>query len=79
MLKNEALQHAIGYASGREDTSNIPTVPSLEHPDRAGWMAFADAFAKGWDDYNADRRYWMTNARDAYNTWQASNGRTIFD
>jgi hypothetical protein len=75
MNKPEALQHALGYASGREDASGTPTA-APDH--RAGWLAFADAFADGWDAYNNDRRHWMTNAQDAYATWQATSGATIF-
>jgi hypothetical protein len=75
MSKDEAMQHGLGYAAGREDASGTPTV---EPGTRPGFMAFADAYAEGWDDYNSQRRWYMTNARDAYDTWQATAGLTIF-
>ena len=75
MTHDEAIQHALGYAAGREDASGIRTRSPGELP---GFMAFADAYAAGWDDYRAERRYHMIWARGAYDTWQASNGRTIF-
>jgi len=78
MQYNEAMQHALGYAAAREDASDVKTVPSSEHPERPGFMAFADEYARCWRDYNEGRRGYMTNARDAYDTWQATKGRTIF-
>jgi len=70
-----ATQHGLGYAAGREDASGVKTVSPTEAP---GFMAFAEAYAAAWDEYNTEARGWMTNARDAYDTWQATGGRTIF-
>ena len=77
MTKREAMQHGLGYAAGREDASGVKTVT----PDgnRSGFIVFAEAYAQGWDDYNAERRCYMTNARDAYDSWQRTSGQTIFD
>lgn len=75
MNKEEARQHALGYAAGREDASGIKTAEPTTLP---GFMAFADVFGQAWDDYNNQHRFMMTNARDAYDTWQATNGQTIF-
>ena len=71
----EATQHALGYAAGREDASDIKTA---ESGPRAGFIAFADAYANGWDRYNREVMCFMTNARDAYDAWQASDGRSIY-
>lgn len=79
MNRNEAMQHGLGYAAGREDASGTRTAEVPGDPQmRSGFLAFADAYAQGWDDYNAQRRGSMTNCRDAYDQWQATGGRTIF-
>ena len=70
MNHSEAMQHGLGYAAGREDASGVPTV--------GGFDAFAAAYAAGWDEYMNAHRGMMTNARSAYDTWQATNGQTIF-
>ena len=75
MKYTEATQHGLGYAAGREDASGTPTVSPTDAP---GFLTFADAYAAGWGDFNAERRHYMTNARDAYDTWQTSRGLTIF-
>jgi hypothetical protein len=75
MLENEAIQHALGYAAGREDASGVKTTEPDERP---GFVAFADAYAAGWAEYRAEKRSYMTNCRDAYETWQATGGITIF-
>ena len=75
MKKSEDLQHGLGYAAGREDASGVPTVSP---DDRSGFIAFAEAYAAGWEEYNTEARGFMTNARDAYDTWQATGGRSIF-
>lgn len=77
MKYDEAKQHALGYAAGREDVSGIPTADN-GHSWRDGFTLFAEAYAKAWDEYNREARFMMTNARDAYDTWQASGGQTIF-
>ena len=79
MNKSEAMQHALGYAAGREDVSGVKTHNGRDTPDGSGFIRFAEAFAGAWDDYNNERRGMMTNARDAYDSWQRTNGRTIFD
>lgn len=78
MRVEEAKQHALGYAAGREDASGVKTVPAADRPVLPGFLTFADAFAQGWDDFNNERRFSMTNAQAAYEAWQASEGRTIF-
>ena len=75
MNHDEAVQHGLGYAAGREDASRIRTAEPGTTP---GYMAFAYAYAQAWDDYYAERRFSMTNCRDAYDRWQASGGRSIF-
>jgi len=76
MKHEEAMQHGLGYASGREDASDVKTIDPTGQG--MGWMRFAEAYAAGWDAYNTEQRFFMTNARDAYRTWQESNGLTIF-
>lgn len=78
MTKEEATQHALGYACGREDASGIETAHYLADRYKIGWLEFGFAFGNGWDDYNRGLRFYMTNARDAYERWQESDGRTIF-
>lgn len=88
MEKNEALQHALGYAAGREDATRDEnetiTIPTVDPPEGTGvwpgigWLRFADAYAAGWDDFNHGRRCSMVCCRSAWETWQASGGRTIF-
>ena len=50
MRKEEATQHALGYASGREDASGIPTVHYLADRDKIGWLEFGHTFGNAWDD-----------------------------
>jgi hypothetical protein len=80
MDKEEARQHALGYACGREDASGTPTHPAMGKTsgDSVPWMDFAEAYAEAWDDFNHEKRWYMTNARSAYDTWNASKGVTIF-
>jgi hypothetical protein len=81
MTHEEALQHALGYAAGREDASGVRTKTAprtVRGAPAGGWLDFGDAFAQGWDDYRAERRHNMINVKDAYNAWQASDGVTIF-
>ena len=75
MNTQEAMQHGLGYAAGREDASGIKTISPTDAP---GFIAFAEAYADGWGDFNAERRHYMTNTKVAYDTWQATDGRTIF-
>ena len=79
MTKEQAIQHALGYACGREDASGIETRTYLADRSMIGWLEFGHAFGRAWDDFNNGRRGYMTNARDAYEKWQASDGRRIFD
>jgi hypothetical protein len=76
MRKDEAMQHGLGYAAGREDASGAKTADPTG--DSVGFMRFGEAYASGWDDFNGEKRSYMTNARDAYETWQATRGQTIF-
>ena len=78
MNHDEAKQHGLGYAAGREDASGTPTAIPPGKMWRSGWTTFADAYAQGWYDFNAQRRCSMTSCRDAYDRWQESGGRTIF-
>ena len=75
MTTAEATQLALGYAWGAEDFSGTRTISPSDLP---GTLAFAEAFAAGWDDFNAERRHHMTNVTDAYRRWQESRGQTIF-
>lgn len=77
MTREEAMQHALGYAAGREDASGIRTADGNTPPDRGGFIWFAEAFASAQDDYNAGRYHMMTNARSAYESWQRTNGESI--
>lgn len=76
MTKEEAMQHALGYAAGREDGSEVKTIDPKG--DNLGFMRFAEGFARGWDDFNKGHNWYMTNAQVAYDTWQESKGTTIF-
>lgn len=78
MTKEEAMQHGLGYACGREDASGVPTVKGPDPEAITGWYEFAKAYAQGWDDFNRQQSGYMTNCRDAYDAWQASEGKTIF-
>ncbi len=78
MDTNEATQHALGYAAGREDSSGIPTSRAANAPDGIGFMAFAEAYAAAWGEFNAGKRFSMTNCRAAYEAWQATAGVSIF-
>lgn len=79
MTPDQAREHASGYAAGREDASNARTVRPDGEP-YTGFIEFAAAYADGWADYNSEdgRRGYMINAKDAYNAWQSSGGRTIY-
>jgi hypothetical protein len=72
------MQHGLGYAAGREDGSFQPTVLSAVDPGVSGFSAFAQAYAKSWDEYNAGTRGMMVSAQYAYDSWQRTGGRTIF-
>lgn len=76
MTTAEAIQLALGYAWGREDASGTRTISPTDLP---GTLAFAEAFAAGWDDFNADRRHHMTSVTYAYQRWQESAGVSIFE
>jgi hypothetical protein len=78
MDTNEAMQHGLGYAAGREDSAGVPTSRAANAPDGVGFMAFAEAYAAAWDEFNHGARYSMTSARSAYDTWQATHGVSIF-
>jgi hypothetical protein len=75
MNMRDAEQHALGYAAGREDASSTRTVAPGKMP---GFMAFADAYAKAWDRYNREVVWFVPNARDCYDAWQASGGTTVY-
>ena len=79
MNHEEAMQHGLGYAAGREDASFVATHPSDTEPELSGFHAFAKAYADGWDEYNRGERGYMTTAQYAYDSWQRTGGRTIFD
>jgi hypothetical protein len=82
MDSNEARQHALGYAAGREDSSGERTAaPALSIADMAGcsgFIEFAEEYARGWDRYRREAFHYMPNARDAYEAWQASGARSIY-
>jgi hypothetical protein len=78
MNRNEAMQHALGFADGRETGTGTATAISPAYPHTSGFYAFAEAYAQGWDDYSRQHRSSMTSCRDAYAKWQETGGRTIF-
>ncbi len=75
MTKDEATQLALGYAWASEDVSKVPTAGPA---DRVTTLAFAEAFAHGWSEYNSERQWFMIPVRDAYVNWQASAGASIY-
>lgn len=77
MTPEQAKYQAMGYAWGREDVSKVPTADGAGGQSFSGY-AFGVAFAQGWEDYNAEKRGYMTCVGRAYDRWQESNGRTIF-
>jgi hypothetical protein len=76
MNHDEAIQLALGYSWASEDTTGTKTASPADAP---GTMAFADAFAQGWDDYSAEWRCFMIPVKDAYGRWQETKGETIFN
>lgn len=75
MNRERAMSYGLGYASAREDASGVATAaPGTD----VGFIAFARAYAAGWDEYMNAERGWMPNARTAYDTWQRTHGATIF-
>ncbi len=79
MKHDDAILQALGYAWGQEDATGRPPWATPEDP--SGSMAFAKAYAQGWDEYNQDRRGMMTNLCSAYERWQATgpDKPTIWD
>lgn len=75
MQEQEAMQHALGYAAGREDSGGPKTAEPAGQP---GFMAFAEAYAAGWARFNREAWYMMPSARSAYDSWQATGGATIY-
>ncbi len=78
MTHDDAMLTALAYAWGREDASGMRTAPSAQHPQDTTPWTFAEAFAAGYDDYNGEKRAYMTSVQSAYDTWQESRGQTIF-
>jgi hypothetical protein len=78
MEHDKAENLAMGYAWGREDASGTATAGDSQNPFRTGYLAFAEAYAQGYDDFNNGRRCSMNNVRAAYEHWQASGGRSVF-
>jgi hypothetical protein len=76
MEHDKAENLAMGYAWGREDASGTKTATSGEW--HLGDLAFAGAYAQGYDDFSNGRRCSMNNVRAAYEHWQASGGRSVF-
>ena len=70
MTRNEARLLALGYAWGTGEYVKSPDM-------RAGDCLFADAFATIYDDYEHNRRGSKPSLEDAWETWQASGGRTV--
>ena len=70
MTHDDALQCAHGYAWGNEDAGGSITWE--------GAFSFATAYARGWDEFNQEKRGYMIPVSDAYRTWNATHGRTIF-
>ena len=78
MDKEHAMQHGLGYAAGREDGSNVRTVTRPGLADHIGFTDFAEAYAEAWDRYNREIYYYVPCARDAYETWQATQGQSVY-
>jgi hypothetical protein len=74
MTRNEALELALGYAWGAEDTSGKRTA---QLGNLTGCSAFAEAFADAQDDFNNERRMNMFPVSDAYRRWNETNGLTV--
>lgn len=53
MNQQEATQHGLGYAAGREDASGVRTA-DRGHSCRPGFIMFAEAYAAAWGDYNSE-------------------------
>jgi len=70
MTPEHAKMQGLTYAWGREDASRAVTPVSA--------YTFAEAFAQGWADFNDGKRNSMIPLRDAYDTWQATQGTAIF-
>lgn len=67
---------ALWYAWGREDASGTPTAASeLASPG----YGFADAYTAAYEDYSGERRFIRPSVRNAYATWQDTDGKTIDD
>jgi hypothetical protein len=77
MTRDEAKATAMAYAWGREDASSIRTVTPPGSEANGDWL-FREAYAQGYDDFNAQRRHMMIPVREAYENWQASSGRSVF-
>ncbi len=77
MQANEAMQCALGYAWGQEDASGSKTYEP-KPATTSGSFSFAEAFAAGWAEYNAELRHFMVCVSDAYRRWNETEGETIF-
>lgn len=74
MTSNEALELALGYAWGAEDTSGKRTA---QPGNLTGCSAFAEEFARVQDDFNNELRMNMFPVSDAYRRWNETNGLTV--
>jgi hypothetical protein len=74
MTRIEALELALGYAWGREDSSGTRTV---QPANLTGCSAFAEAFADAQHAFNTDQRVSMFPVRDAYDRWTDTRGLTV--
>jgi hypothetical protein len=77
MNANEALQLALGYAWGCEDSTDVKTATDSDVA--VGTSQFADAYAKAQDEYDNEQRGHMVPVQVAYKNWQESRGSRIFD
>lgn len=78
MTPGEAMQHALGYAAGREDGTGVKTAD--QGPEHSpGFLLFAEAYSHGWEMFNAQLVWLMPDCRSAYANWHVSGGRTIWD
>ena len=79
MKTEEARQHALGYASGREDASKIRTATGRACPEMPAFLAFADAWADAEDRLRREVLWYRPSCHDAYEAWQASGGVSVYD
>lgn len=72
----ETFTMAHYYAFGQEDGTKTPT--ATQPGKLNGSFRFAQAYGRGWNEYQEGRRMSIVGVRDAYHRWQETDGKTIF-